>query len=617
MTMRFFVHSKSKRAEAVALIDLGATENFMNLQYAKYLQLPIQWLKEPRRLYNVDGTANKSGELQYFMDLQVQTGSQRTTLRFFLSDLGDNKAILGYPWFTTVQPQIDWKWGWIDHSQLPLILQAPNAEKARFLSCLDHKPQQHMEDQLFIGWIIVNPEPMINANDPKIPDQYKQYSRVFSEVASHEFPLLRIWDHAIELKSGTPASLPGKLIPLSQAKQEELHKFIVEHTERGTIRPSKSPFKARFFFIKKKDRKLWLVQDYRPINQWTVQNAYPLPLIPELVNRLSGCTLYTKFDIRWGYNNVRIKEGDKWKAAFIINKGLFEPTVMFFGLMNSPATFQTMMNSIFSPEIAEKWLTIYMDDMAIHTKCRAEETKEQHLLCHWTYVSCILAKLKQHNLFLKPEKCTFEQTSIKFLGVWVANGTVQMDETKIEKVRRWQTPINVTEVHKFLGFMGYYWYFIKDYFKIARPLLQLTHLGTPWTWGANEHQAFEKLQDLMCSAPVLRQPDFSKPFFVLTDALAYGVGAILLQEGGTSTSNTNKPKLHPIAYYLATFTETEHNYDIYNRELLAIMKAITHWHPYLIWTKDPFIIFTDHANLLYWKSLRKLNQRTARWHSEL
>jgi len=257
---------------------------------------------------------------------------------------------------------------------------------------------------------------MINTT-PSIPKQYRAFERVFSEEASHEFPPSRPWDHAINLKPDAPAALPGKLIPLSQAELEELRKFVKEHLGRGTIRPSKSPYKARFFYIKKKDRKLRPVQDYRPVNQWTIRNAYPLPLIPELINRLNGCSLYTKFDIRWGYNNVRIKEGDEWKAAFITNEGLFEPTVMFFGLTNSPATFQMMMNSIFSEEIAEKWLTVYMDDMAIHTKPNPEETELQHILRHRSYVARILSKLLKHNLFLKPEKCSFEQPSIEFLGV--------------------------------------------------------------------------------------------------------------------------------------------------------------------------------------------------------
>jgi Reverse transcriptase (RNA-dependent DNA polymerase) len=140
---------------------------------------------------------------------------------------------------------------------------------------------------------------------------------------------------------------------------------------------------------------------------------------------------------------------------------------MFFGLTNSLATFQTMMNSIFSKEIAEKWLTVYMDDMAIHLQCNPEETEEQHIHRHRTYVKRVLAKLMEHNLFLKPEKCSFEQPSIKFLGVRIIQGQVQMDDTKVDKVRHWRPPTNVTEVHKFLGFTGYYHYFIKDYSKIA------------------------------------------------------------------------------------------------------------------------------------------------------
>jgi RNase H-like domain found in reverse transcriptase/Reverse transcriptase (RNA-dependent DNA polymerase)/Chromo (CHRromatin Organisation MOdifier) domain len=441
------------------------------------------------------------------------------------------------------------------------------------------------------------------------------FERVFSEEASHEFPPSRPWDHAIDLKPGAPAALPGKLIPLSQTELGVLRKFVKEHLTRGTIRPSKSPYKSRFFFIQKKDGTLCAIQDYRPVNQWTIRNTYPLPLIPELIDRLNGCSLYTKFDICWGYNNVRIKEGDEWKAAFITNEGLFEPTVMFFGLTNSPATFQTMMNSIFSEEVAERWMTIYMDDMAIHTKKREGETEQQHILRHRSYVCRVLAKLLKHNLFLKPEKCTFEQPSIEFLGVRVSEGTVHMDDVKVEKVRKWLPPSNVTEVQKFLGFTGYYRYFIKDYSKIAKPLLLLTHNTTPWHWNDEQQQAFEKLRDLMCQQPVLKQPDFTKPFAVFTDASAYGVGAILSQEGGPNAQN--RTKHHPIAYYSATFTETERNYNVYDRELLAIMKAITHWRPYLIWTKEPFKIFTNHANLLHWKSPRKLNRQTARWHSEL
>src|SRR5216684_7100170 len=133
MTLRFFVHSIAKRAEAIALVDSGATKNFMNLQYTKWLQLPIKRMDEPRKLLNVNGTENKSGELCHYTDLQVQTGTNYTNLQFYLTELGEQKAILGYLWFTAVQPKIDWKWGWIDHTQLPVILRAKNTKKAIFV----------------------------------------------------------------------------------------------------------------------------------------------------------------------------------------------------------------------------------------------------------------------------------------------------------------------------------------------------------------------------------------------------------------------------------------------------------------------------------------------------
>jgi hypothetical protein len=161
-----------------------------------------------------------------------------------------------------------------------------------------------------------------------------------------------------------------------------MQKFMEEHLRRGTIRESWSPYAANFFFIKKKDGKLHPVQDYQPINKWTKKNRNVSPLILQTIDRLSGCTLFTKFDVRWGYNNVRIKEGDEWKATFLTPEGLFKPTVMFFGLTNSPATFQMMMNTIFRKEVSQGWLSVYMDDIAIHTKRRPNEMEGQHQQRH-------------------------------------------------------------------------------------------------------------------------------------------------------------------------------------------------------------------------------------------
>jgi len=201
---------------------------------------------------------------------------------------------------------------------------------------------------------------------------------VFSEQQLQRLPEHTVWDHAIELLPGAPASLPGRLLRLPQDEIQEVSKIVAEHLQRGTIRPGIGPYAANVFFVKKKDGKLHPVQDYRPVNKWTKKNWNVSPLIPQVVDRLMGCTLFTKFNIQWGYNNIRIKEGDEWKAAFLTPEGLFEPLVMFFGLTNSPATFQMMMNHIFQAQVAQGWLSVYMDDITIHTKPRQGETEEQH-----------------------------------------------------------------------------------------------------------------------------------------------------------------------------------------------------------------------------------------------
>ena len=262
------------------------------------------------------------------------------------------------------------------------------------------------------------------------------------------------------------------------------------------------------------------------------------------------------------------------------------------------------MNAIFQEELREGWLTIYMDDKLIHTK------KDVQL--HWKLVHCVLDKLQRHDLFLKPEKCLFEQTTMEFLGVVLENGTIKMDPTKIKGIVDWPLPQTVKDVRAFLGFTGFYQYFVPNYSMIARPLIELMKKAVHFHWDKPQMKAFETLKMLMCRRPILRQPEYKKPFFLATDTSAYGVGAVLSQEGEPHP-RTKKPTQHPIAYYSATFTPTERNYDIYERELLAILKVLEHWRPHLAATEIPVTVLTDHANLTFWKNPRKVNRRVARW----
>ena len=215
----------------------------------------------------------------------------------------------------------------------------------------------------------------------------------------------------------------------------------------GLIVESKSRYAALCFYIPKKDGFLQLVQDYQKLNQVTIKDKTPLPLIGEVINKLKEAKYFNKLDLIWRYNNVWIKEGDEWKATFLTNKGLFEPQVMYFGLCNSPGTFQRMMNSIFQELLHEGVLANYMDDFVILVKTM-EELEERMIQ--------FLKIVEKHNLCFKRSKCNFNMEEIPILGVIVGKGQIKMEQEKIKAVKEWKTPTKVKDMESFLGFANFY-----------------------------------------------------------------------------------------------------------------------------------------------------------------
>ncbi len=246
------------------------------------------------------------------------------------------------------EPQFTWKNGVINEKELPIILQSVNPFTPRKDPIIARCEETGGSSRLAAT---TSTELAIQAQQytkkVEIPVEYRQFTKVFSEQELKRFPPKRAWDHTIEFKKDAPDAVDCKVYPMNWIEDEAVQKFLHDKLEKGYICESKSPYASSFFFVRKKDGKLQPVQDYRKINALTIRNQYPLPLIADLIHDLSNAHIYTKLDVRWGYNNVRIREGDEKKAAFKTRYGLFEPTVMYFGLTNSPATFQTMMNYIY------------------------------------------------------------------------------------------------------------------------------------------------------------------------------------------------------------------------------------------------------------------------------
>ena len=327
-------------------------DNFVHPQLIRRLALGTQKLEHSRKIWNIDGTNNKAGRITEYVDLSVQTGKKQNKMRFLVTDLGQEDLILGYPWLATFEPKFSWADGTIDTENLPIIVKPLNWETRLTKTTISRTTAEpistqeraqiveELEEECFTISTRLAQEAHQYQQEVKIPEEYQQHSKVFSEEELHRFPPPRPWDHAINLKEGTPEAINCKIIPTTKEEDEALKKFIKEQLEKGYIRKSKSPYTSAFFFIKKKDGKLRPIQDYWKLNQYTIRNKYPLPLIPELISQVKDASIFSKFDICWGYNNVRIKEGDQHKAAFKTKYRLYEPNIMFFGLTNSPATFQ-------------------------------------------------------------------------------------------------------------------------------------------------------------------------------------------------------------------------------------------------------------------------------------
>ena len=601
---RYFMANKK------ALVDSGATDNFIHPTFAKRLGLTMTPLETPKRIYNIDNTSNKSGSITHSLELKVTTKGIEKVMRFLVTDIGNEDILLGYPWLATFEPKFGWKDAIIETQALPIIITSTVPVDSRSviagLQTEEEKREiiQELEETTTIRGIAT--ELAIQAGEGKkkveIPAVYDRFKRLFSEEASQQFPPKRPWDHAIELKSDAPDAIPCKVYPMTPVEDKALEEFIREQYEKGYIRPSKSPYASPFFFIKKRDGKLRPVQDYRCLNSYTIKNQYPLPLIADLTNSFAGAHIFTKLDIRWGYNNVRIKEGDEWKAAFKTKYGLWEPTVMFFGLCNSPSTFQAMMDWIFRP-IIDKWEPMgtkvgkYMDDIAVAT-CTNEAN---HIQC----VTEILELAMRYDLFFKPEKCIFHAPRMDYLGIIIEKGMTRMDPVKVEGIRNWPRPTKVKDIRSFLGFCNFYRPFIRGFTHIARPHNELTKKDIEWNWTTRQEEAFKALKERVSSEPVLAHPELDKQFEVEVDASGFALGAVLLQKKSDG-------KKHPIAYYSSTLNAAERNYDIYELEYLAIHRAMMHWRHFLAGSPHKIIIHSDHQNLTYWKDPQKLSRRIAR-----
>ncbi|XDV25876.1 hypothetical protein PO909_029709 [Leuciscus waleckii] len=575
--VEFTVHGES--VSISALLDSGAAGNFMSREFAELHRISLIPCISPLSVEAIDGRPLGTGRVTHLsQELYMRTRLlHRELIQFYILQAPHIPVILGLPWLREHDPLIQWTSG-----------QIISWGESCFSDCLS------TVQPLTLRSIQEHPDETVLKC---LPSMYHDLAEAFSKAKATKLPPHRSYDCAIDfLPDVTPPK--GRVFPLSQPETEAMRKYIEEELAKGFIRPSMSPASAGFFFVQKKDGGLRPCIDYRALNDCTVKFRYPLPLVPAALELLRKARYYTKLDLRSAYNLVRIRKGDEWKTAFSTCTGHYEYLVMPFGLSNSPAVFQSFINDVFR-DMLHRHVIVYIDDILIYS-----DTLEDHV----QHVRAVLQRLLQYQLYAKIEKCDFHQTSTSFLSYLISPGGVTMDEGKVKAVVEWSRPTTLKELQRFLGFANFYRRFIRGFSTVTAPLTALVRKGTsrlPWSEEATK--AFRRLKQAFTSAPILRHPDPELPFVVEVDASSTGLGAVLSQRQGSP------PKLYPCAYYSRKLSSAERNYDVGDRELLAMKAVFEEWRHWLEGSTHPFIVLTDHKNLEYLRTAKRLNPRQARW----
>lgn len=608
---------------ATALVDSGATGIFMHPQFAQDCQAEIKAKAIPREVRVIDGRMINSGLITHEASVELQVGDHREWLTADITNTGRYPCVLGTPWLVRHDPTIRWPQREVSFDSSYCLQnclksnkdgrnrseQEKNLVRSKQVDVIVAKAKKHAmvspaafklstkgaEIYMLEIFELSAKENIGELTEELIPIQYQDLREAFSEKASNELPEHGPSDMKIESKEGQEPRNTG-LRPMSPVELEELRKYLEENLGKGWIRRSKSPVSAPIVFARKKDGSIRVCIDYRNLNRVTIRDRYPLPLIPELIDRLSGSNIFTKLDVRQAYHRVRMAPGHEFKTAFKTRYGLFEYLVMPFGLTNAPAQFQAHMQYIFS-DLLDISVVIYLDDILIFSKNLEE---------HQQVVREVLRRLQQHGLYAKASKCEFHRSSVEFLGMIVSRKGLEMCPDKVQAIREWPTPKTIKEVQAFLGFANFYRRFICDYSKIAVPLTKLTRKNQPFQWNQLTQEAFEEIRSRFLKAPLLIYPNFEKPFIVETDASDTATGAILSQHGEDG-------HLHPCAYRSSKMSPAEQNYDIYDKELLSIVLAFQDWRVYLEGSPHQVRVISDHKNLEHFLTTKQLNRRQARW----
>ena len=384
--------------------------------------------------------------------------------------------------------------------------------------------------------------------------------------------------------------------------KEEIDKQVTKLLEDEVITPSTSPYNAPLWIVPKKStadgqRKWRMVIDFRKLNEKTVGDAYPLPNIVEILDQLGSAKYFSVFDLAQGFHQIPMDPDDQAKTAFSTPYGHYEYQRMPFGLKNAPATFQRLMDNVLTG-LQGSELFVYLDDIVIYARSLEE---------HNVKIKRLMQRLRKSNLQLQPDKCQFLRHEVMYLGHIIGKDGVKPDPNKIQAVKDFPTPTTPKNIKQFLGLVGYYRRFIKDFSKIAKPLTDLLKKDRTFEWNTLQENSFNVLKNELCKEPILQYPNFNESFILTTDASGYAIGGVLSQgEVGKDL---------PISYISRVLNDAERRYSTIEKECLAIVYCVTYLRHYLYGRH--FTIVTDHKPLVWLHSIKDPSSRLWKWRLKL
>ena len=514
----------------VALLDSGSTHNFISAAAAHQSGIPIQ--RRPR-LTAMVANGERITCAGVLRNAPLHVKGELYPADLFVMPLAGYDVVLGTRWLGALGP-IVWN--------------------------LANRRMTFQRQGRSISWTgTPSPkEPALratNGTDALLEALLASFGGLFA--APMGLPPKRAHDHRILLKpDASPVAVRPYRYPA--AHKDELERQCNAMIDQGIVRRSDSPFSSPVLLVKKPDGSWRFCVDYRALNALTIKDAFPIPVVEELLDELHGAKFFTKLDLRSGYHQVRMRPEDVHKTAFRTHDGLYEFLVMAFGLCNAPATFQALMNDVLRPFL-RRFVLVFFDDILIYSSTWAD---------HLRHLRAVLDELQRHQLFIKRSKCSFGATSVAYLGHIISAAGVAMDPAKVAAIHDWPPPRTVRAVRGFLGLTGYYRRFVHNYGTVAAPLTALLKKDG-FVWDDAAMAAFTALKAAVSSAPVLAMPDFGKRFVVECDASSTGFGGVLVQEG------------HPVAFFSRPIAPRHRDLAAYERELIGLVQAIRHWRPYL------------------------------------